>query len=405
MAAKPPALRGYGNLLREIATVIAGGRRQAAWSLNAVMSAVYWDIGRQIVHFEQKGRTAAEYGERVIELLAQDLSARFGRGFRKSNLYQFRRFYLVYQQTFQTASGKLPALVESAKRQRLPGSAGRSQAGVNIFQTLSGKSPMKGRAVPSRFVLPWSHYARLLSLKSENARKFYETEALRSGWSFRQLDRQISAQLYERLAVSRDKAALLRLAEKPIGDELLSAEQEIREPYILEFLNLKDQYSESDLEEALVAHLEEFLVELGSGFCFVARQRRLRIGQEWYRVDLLFFHRKLRCLVVIELKVGKFTHADAGQMHLYLNYARQHWTHPDENPPVGLVLCAEKDDAVAKYSLEGLPNKILAREYKLILPDEKRLAAEIDKAREFLQGRGQKPSRTGIARRRGVGLR
>ncbi len=151
------------------------------------------------------------------------------------------------------------------------------------------------------------------------------------------------------------------------------------------FLGLKDEYSESDLEEALLRHLEIFLLELGGDFAFIGRQRRLRIGGEWYRVDLLFFHRKLRCLVVIDLKVGKFTHADAGQMHLYLNYAREHWTQPDENPPVGLILCAEKDDAIAKYALEGLPNKVLAREYKLALPNEKLLAAEIEKTRERLE--------------------
>lgn len=393
MPAKLSALRGYGDLLRDIAAVIGAGRRRAAWSLNSVMSAVYWDIGRQIVDFEQKGRSTAEYGERIVEFLAQDLTARFGRGFRKSNLYQFRRFYLVYREIFQTPSGKLQSSAGARKLQTLSGKLAHSKRRPNIFQTLSGKSVFKQPTNPAAFVLPWSHYARLLSLKSEPARRFYETEALRGGWSFRQLDRQISAQLYERLALSRDKAGLLRVAAKPRRGDVMSVEQEIREPYILEFLNLQDQYSESDLEGALVRHLEEFLVELGSGFCFVARQRRLRIGSEWYRVDLLFFHRKLRCLVVIELKVGKFTHADAGQMHLYLNYAQEHWTQPEENPPVGLILCAEKDEAVAKYALQGLPNKILAREYRLILPDEKRLAAEIEKAREQLEGRARKSPR------------
>ncbi len=164
----------------------------------------------------------------------------------------------------------------------------------------------------------------------------------------------------------------------------------MRDPLVLEFLGLKDEYSETDLEEALLRHLENFLLELGGDFAFIGRERRLRIGGEWYRVDLLFFHRKLRCLVVIDLKVGKFTHADAGQMHLYLNYAREHWTQADENPPVGLILCAEKDDAIAKYALEGLPNKVLAREYKLALPDEKRLADEIEKTRDLLERRSRK---------------
>jgi YhcG PDDEXK nuclease domain len=156
---------------------------------------------------------------------------------------------------------------------------------------------------------------------------------------------------------------------------------------VLEFLNLKDEYSETELEEALLRHLEKFLLELGGDFAFVGRQRRLRIGDEWYRVDLLFFHRRLRCLVVIDLKVGKLTHADAGQMHTYLNYARENRTREGENPPVGLILCSEPDDALAKYALEGLPNKVLAREYKLALPAEKRLTDELEKTRERLEGR------------------
>ncbi len=160
---------------------------------------------------------------------------------------------------------------------------------------------------------------------------------------------------------------------------MLTAEEEIKDPFVLEFLNLKDEYSESEMEEALIRHLESFLLELGGDFAFVGRQRRLRVGSEWYRIDLLFFHRRLRCLVVIDLKLGKFTHADAGQMNLYLNYAREHWTHREENPPVGLILCAQHDHAVARYSLDGLPNKILAREYRLALPDEKVLVAEIEK--------------------------
>jgi len=165
----------------------------------------------------------------------------------------------------------------------------------------------------------------------------------------------------------------------------VSADEEVRNPFLLEFLGLKDEYSESDLEAALIIRLEDFLMELGGDFAFIGRQKRLRIGDEWYRIDLLFFHRRLHCLVVIDLKVGKFTHADAGQMHLYLNYARERWTNADENPPVGLILCAEKNAAVAKYALEGLPNKVLASEYRLTLPDEKLLAEEIRKARKTLE--------------------
>jgi hypothetical protein len=173
----------------------------------------------------------------------------------------------------------------------------------------------------------------------------------------------------------------------PKPGELATPEEEIKDPYILEFLDLKDEYSENDLEEALIQQLEKFLLELGGDFAFIGRQRRLRIGDDWYRVDLLFFHRRLQCLVVIDLKVGKFTHADAGQMHLYLNYAREHWTNEGENPPVGLILCAEKNAAVAHYALEGLPNKVMAAEYKMKLPDEKMLAAELKRSRKLLESR------------------
>jgi predicted nuclease of restriction endonuclease-like (RecB) superfamily len=224
------------------------------------------------------------------------------------------------------------------------------------------------------FPLPWSHYVRLLSVRDQAARAFYEAEALRGGWTHQQLDRQVQSQFYERTALSRNKAALRRQAGAPPAPE-----DALKSPFVLEFLDLKDEYSESDLEDALIAKLEGFLMELGGSFAFIGRQRRLRVGDEWYRVDLLFFHRELRCLVVIDLKLGKFTHADAGQMHLYLNYAREHWVVPGENPPVGLILCAEKDQAVARYALDGLPNKVMAAEYRTALPPERTLAAHLRK--------------------------
>ena len=192
---------------------------------------------------------------------------------------------------------------------------------------------------------------------------------------------------YERTALSKNKAAMLAKGAKAKPEDKVSAEVQIKDPYILEFLGLKDEYSETDLEEALIRHLEAFLLELGGDFCFIGRQKRLRIGDEWYRVDLLFFHRVLRCLVIIDLKIGRFTHADAGQMHLYLNYAREHWVREGENPPVGLILCAQKDEAVARYALEGLPNKVMASEYRTALPDEKELVAEIKRTQVLLQTR------------------
>jgi len=384
----------YGGLIGGIAELLEAARRTAARTVNALITATYWEIGRRIVEFEQGGEKRAEYGEALLQRLAQDLTARFGRGFRRSNLFQIRAFYLAYREIVQTPSGQFTA---DEKVQTLSGQLSDAGRPLTILSTASielrrqkSQTPFGQLAVrnlPARFPLPWSHYVRLLSVKGALAREFYHAEALRGGWSVRQLDRQIASQFYERTAASRNKSAMLRKGAAARAGDSISADEEVRDPLVLEFLGLKDEYSETDLEEALLRHLENFLLELGGDFAFVGRQRRLRIGGEWYRVDLLFFHRKLRCLVVIDLKVGKFTHADAGQMHLYLNYAREHWMQQDENPPVGLILCAEKDDAIAKYALEGLPNKVLAREYKLALPNEKRLAAEIEKTRELLERR------------------
>src|SRR2546423_3103188 len=337
----------YGGLIGGIGELLEAARRNAARAVNALMTATYWEIGRRIVEFEQRGKKRAEYGEELLQRLAQDLTARFGRGFSYPNVNKFRQFYLAFP-----ASGILST--PSIESQRKKG------------QTSSGELAVRDLA--ARFPLPWSHYVRLLSTKSAEARRFYETEALRGGWSVRQLDRQIGSQFYERTALSRNKSAMLRKGSLASAEDSISADEEVRDPLVLEFLGLKDEYSETELEQALLRHLENFLLELGGGFAFACRQRRLRIGGEWYRVDLLFFHRQLRCLVIIALNVGKLTPAASGQVHLYLNYARDHWTQADENPPVGLILCAEKDDAIAKYALEGLPNKVLAREYKLALP-------------------------------------
>jgi predicted nuclease of restriction endonuclease-like (RecB) superfamily len=204
----------------------------------------------------------------------------------------------------------------------------------------------------------------------------------------RQLDRQIGSQFYERMALSQNRAAMLEsTVSSTESGNLMTPEEAIKDPLVLEFLDLKDEYSESDLEEALIQHLTDFLLELGDDFAFVARQRRLRIDDNWFRIDLVFFHRRLRCLVIIDLKVGKFNYADAGQMHLYLNYARENWTKHGENPPVGLILCAEKGAAEAHYALDNLPNKVLAAEYQTILPDERLIADELDRSRRKLDRR------------------
>jgi predicted nuclease of restriction endonuclease-like (RecB) superfamily len=381
---KREPMAAYDDLLVEVADVVEAARRAAVRSVNAVMTATYWFVGRRLVEHEQQGAVRAAYGERLLKRLARDLSERFGRGFSERNLEQMRAFYLGWPIS-QIASAK--SLSSSSRR------------GNRISQTASAKFiEISADAIHSRFPLPWSHYARLLAVRSVDARAFYEREALRGGWTIRQLDRQIQSQFYERTALSRDKAAMLRGGARPLASDTITPDEEIKNPYLLEFLGLKDEYSETELEDALIGKLQTFLLELGCDFTFVGRQHRLRVGDEWYRVDLLFFHRRLRCLVVIDLKLGKLTHADAGQMHLYLNYAREHWTLPGENPPVGLILCAEKDHAVAKYALEGLPNKVLAAEYQTTLPKEGILEKEIFRTRRQLDA--GRPSGSATRQRR-----
>lgn len=255
---------GYVGIHNGIVALLDDARHTVAHSVNALMTASYWEIGRRIIEVEQKGRRRASYGEQLIARLSDDLTTRFGRGFSVDNLENMRRFFLIYSRSM-------------------------------ISETLSRNFDLTELA--QFFTLPWSAYVRLLSVKDTYARQFYETEALQGGWSVRQLDRQISSQFYERTALSRDKAAMLVTGSIPKQQDIVTPNEAIKDPYVLEFLDLKDEYSESDLEEALIHRLEDFLLELGDGFTFIGRQRRLRIDQTWYRVDLLFFHRQLRCLV------------------------------------------------------------------------------------------------------------
>ena len=358
----------YNNIRAGIVELLNAARRAASRSVNALMTAAYWEIGRRIVQSEQAGAKRAGYGDVLIRRLAKDLSAAFGRGFGARNLAQMRSFYLAWPQDkiLQTPSAQSTTLI--------------------LFNAIQPPASTI-QSLANQFPLPWSAYVRLLSVKNSVARTFYETEALRSGWSVRQLDRQIGSQFYERMALSQNKAAILEKEENSEPSDLVTPEEAIKDPFVLEFLDLKDEYSESDLEEALIQHLTDFLLELGDDFAFLGRQRRLRIDDTWFRIDLVFFHRRLHCLVIIDLKVGRFSYADAGQMHLYLNYASEHWMKPGENPPVGLILCAEKGAAEAHYALDSLPNKVLAAEYQTVLPKEKLIAEELERSRRELEKR------------------
>lgn len=351
---------GYERVLGDVTALLESARRTSARAVNSVMTATYWEIGRRIVESEQGGKARAEYGEALAKNLSRDLTKRFGRGFSLSNLKSMRSFYLLWRDPHVTLDGT--ALPEKS-------------------QTPSGLS------ATSRFPLPWSHYVTLVRVKDDAARRFYEREALAGGWSIRQLQRQIGSQFFQRAALSKNKSKMLRRGEVAKASDHLSPEEELKDPLVLEFLDLKDEYSESDLEEALIRHLESFLLELGSDFAFVGRQKRLRLDDTWFRVDLVFFHRRLRCLVIIDLKLESFSHADVGQMNVYLNYARRHWTNEGENPPVGLILCATKGDQLAEYALEGIENAMLAREYRTQLPDTELLEEELRKTREELERR------------------
>jgi predicted nuclease of restriction endonuclease-like (RecB) superfamily len=256
----------YRGLIGSISQLLEAARRGAARTVNALMTATYWEIGRRIVEFEQGGAERAEYGEELLDRLAADLQARFGRGFSRFNLGRFRAFYLAFPRKLIGASLSL----ESPSQKR------------------ATPSLESERTSPAPFPLPWSHYVRLLTVKNTLARDFYHSEALRGGWSVRQLDRQIGSQFYERTALSKNKASMLRKGAGARPADAVSTDEEVHDPLVLEFLGLKDEYSESDLEKALLRHLEAFLLELGGDFAFIGRQRRLRIGNEWYRVDLLF---------------------------------------------------------------------------------------------------------------------
>ncbi|MBN1912209.1 MAG: DUF1016 family protein [Pirellulales bacterium] len=366
----------YTGLIAGISDLLEAARRTAARSVNSILTAAYWEVGRRIVEFEQGGKARAQYGEATLAQLSRDLTAKHGRGFSKRNLEQMRAFYLGWE-IAQTPSAQF----EARARAKLPAAVGGQMA------LPAPSAELNPGLVLSVFPLSWSHYVRLMSVEKPHARAFYEAEAIRGGWSVRQLDRQIGTQFFERTSHSKQQAAMLARGQKPKAEDAVSVQDEVRDPYLLEFLDLKDEYSESDLEEALIRHLEWFLLEMGAGFTFVARQKRIRVGDTWYRIDLLLYHRGLRCLVVIDLKTGAFNHADAGQMNLYLNYIKEHLTLPEEADPVGIILCARKDDAVVKYATGGIKARVFASKYLTCLPDEETLRQEILTTQRALTGR------------------
>ncbi len=320
----------YQKLVDSIGVTIESARQSAFLAVNNELLKANWEIGKYIVEYEQHGNEKAEYGSSLLTNLSKDLKSRFGKGFSKSNIYLMRQFFLKYQ----------------------------------IFQSVTGK-------------LTWTHYAELLRVSDDFARGFYEKQAVNDYWSVRELKRQISSSLFERLALSQDKSGVLKLSEKGL---IISQPKDIvKDPYILEFLQIPEEYrmTESKLEQKIINNLQTFLLELGKGFSFVGRQYRITLDNDHYYVDLVFYHRILKCFVLIDLKTKHVKHYDIGQMNMYLNYFRSEENTEGDNPPIGIVLGADKNDILVEYAIGGISNKIFVSKYQIYLPDRKILEQKV----------------------------
>jgi len=346
------------SIYERVCTIIEESRNRALYAVNTEMVRAYWLIGREIVEEEQRGKKQAKYGLFLINELSLRLTAEVGKGFTETNLKYMRQFYLVYPELHTVRK-------ESEK----------SHAMRDEFPRLN--------AVRSK--LTWTHYRFLLKVDNPDARSFYEIECVNNHWSTRELERQMSSLLFERLALSKDKKGLLRLAKK--GQEIQKSDDLIKDPYILEFAGLKEEPSlrETTLENALIEHLKEFILELGKGFSFVARQKRITLESDHFYIDLVFYNRLLRCFVLIDLKVGRLLHQDLGQMQMYVNYYDREMRQEGESLPIGIVLCTDKNDAVVRYTLPGGERQIFASKYKFYLPTKKELVAELKKERSLLE--------------------
>ena len=326
-------------------------RSITAKQINFIQLMTFYTIGKWIVEVEQKGESRAKYGRRIIKNLSEAMNTQFGRGFSVDTLENARKFYQTYQGRISETVFRKFAVEKSE----------------TVFRLFEETLP---------FTLPWSHYLLLMRIKDENERKFYEIEAKQSGWSIRTLQRQYNSSLYERLALSREKNEVLRLASE--GNIVIRPQDIVKQPTVLEFLGLdeKAKFVESDLETAIINKLQKFLLELGKGYLFEARQKRFTYREENFYVDLVFYNRLLRCYVLIDLKIDKLTHQDLGQMLMYVHYYDRYEKLPDENPTIGILLCKEKDDALVEITLPENSN-IYASEYQLYLPDKKELQKKL----------------------------
>lgn len=339
--ANHPGKQGY---LDAAAQVICDAKAAASRSVNLAMTYAYFEVGRIIVEEEQEGADRAEYGRQVIASVSERLTHDFGRGFSKTNVEQMRKFYRVY------SSDEIPQTLSE-------------EFGSNLPATTTGR----------RFFLSWSHYLKLMRIEDVGKRHFYEIESARGGWSLKELQRQMDSGLYERLALSRDKEDVFKLAQE--GQVVESPEDAIKDPYVLEFLGLKEEasYSETELESRIIDHLQDFLLELGRGFAFMGRQQRFTYEEDHFQVDLVFYNRLLRCFVLFDLKLGKLTHQDIGQMQMYVHYYDRKVKMADENPTIGILLCQDKNDAMVEMTLPEDNEQIFASKYRTVLPSEAEL--------------------------------
>lgn len=346
-------------IFQQVAELLQNARQQVLRTVNSTMTITYFEIGRIIVEEEQNGKDRAEYGKQLLKSLSKELTKDFGKGFSLRNLEQIRQFYMTYSK-----SESLSRILEIQKAQSLTAEfkSQKTQTVSAVFERLDFQT------LSSFFKLTFSHYIFLMRIDDEKERRFYKIESEKHSWSVRELKRQYDTALYTRLALSRDKEGILKLSEK--GQIIEKPKDIIKDPYILEFLGLPElhQYSESQLEQEIINKLEHFLLELGHGFTFVARQERITFDDKHFRIDLVFYNRILRCFVLIDLKIGELKHQDLGQMQMYVNYYDREMRLEDENKTIGIVLCQNKSEAVVKYTLPENNEQIFASKYKTVLP-------------------------------------
>ncbi len=338
------------DFYNKVIQLLNAARKSVIQSVNKTMVYTYFEIGKIIIEEEQKGKTRAAYGKKILKGLSERLSKEFGRGFSVDNLENMRKFYLTYSITEKTSRNS------------------NNEKSETLFRISDNID----------FQLSWSHFLFLIRIDNPDERKFYEIEAINNNWSLRELRRQFDTSLYERLALSRNKKAIKELSER--GQIIEKAKDSLKDPYILEFVGLPEnkKYSESELEQEIIDKLEHFLLELGKGFTFVGRQVRFTFDEEHFRVDLVFYNRLLQCFVVIDLKIGKLTHQDLGQMQMYVNYYDRFVKLDSENKTIGIILCKDKKDTLIEITLPENNEQIFAKKYQTVLPSKKELKQLIE---------------------------